>query len=163
MKRIRQSMLLSLGLILTACLLAGAAAGGHLEKKCYNDSGDEIPCGDSNYYETQVAARATARHSGPVVPAVAASPTPSPTPSPTGTPTSTAAPTQTAKPTLIQAQGAAPPAASAAQEASPRPSAIMVLILVLILGFAGVLVVILLFMLFRWLSGRRNMPPGPPN
>jgi hypothetical protein len=39
----------------------------------------------------------------------------------------------------------------------------MVLILVLILGFAGVLVVILLFMLFRWLSGRRNMPPGPPN
>jgi len=154
MKSIRQSMLLSLGLILTACLLSAAAAGVHPEKKCYNADGDEIPCVDSNYLQTQVAERAAARDSGPVAPAVAASPTASPT----GTPTSTATPTETPMPTLMQAQEAAPPAAAAPQEAAPRPSATMVLIPVLMLGCAGVVVVILLFIVFRWLSGRRNPP-----
>lgn len=162
MKRIRQSMLLSLGLILTACLLAGAAAGVHPEKKCYDAGGEEIPC-NSNYYQTQFAARATARQSGPTAPAVAASPTPSPTGTPTSTATPTQTPTQTPIPTLTQTQEAAPPATSAPQEASPQPSATTVLILVLMVGGAGALGVILLFMLFRWLSGRRNTPPRPPS
>ena len=171
MKRIRQSTLLALGLILTACLLAGATAGGHVEKKCYNSSGDEIPCPNSNYSETQFAARATARKSGPTVAPVAASwtpspipsTTPSPTPSPVGTSTSMVAPTQAAMPTLMQAQQAAPPPASAAQAASSRPSAIGLVFIVVVIGLAGLIVVILLFMIFRWLSSRRNTPPGPTN
>ena len=155
MKRNRHSMLLSLGLILTACLLAAAAAGVHPEKKCYNSAGEEIPC-DSNYLQTREAARATARNSGPSIVA-------SPTPSPTGTPTSTATPSQTPMPTLMPEQGAAPPVAAAPQEATPPPSATMVLIPVLMVGCAGVLVLGLLFMVFRWLSGRRSIPPGSPN
>jgi hypothetical protein len=156
MKRIRQSVLLSLGLILMACLLVGAAAGGHPDKKCYNTSGDLIPCNDSNFSQTQFAAKATARKSGPTAPAVVATRTSSPTASPSATPTLTAAPAATPMPTLIQAQGAVPQAAAAAQQTSPRPSPIILVILVLMLGFAGVLIVFLLFMFFRWLSRRGN-------
>lgn len=150
MKRIRQSMLLSLGLILTAWLLAAAAAGVQPEKKCYNSLGEQIPC-DSNYLQTREAARATARNSGPSIVASA-------TPSPTATPTSTATPSQTPVPTLTPEQGAAPAVAAAPQEATPPPSATMVLIPVVMAGCAGVLVLGLLFMAFRWLSSRRNTP-----
>jgi hypothetical protein len=151
-------MLLSLGLILMAGLLAAAAAGVHPGRKCYDAGGEEIPC-DSNYLQTQAAAKATARNSGPAVPAVA----PSATPSPTATPTSTAIPTQITVPTLIQTQEAAPPAAAAPQAAAPRASTSMLLIPLLMLGCGAVLAVIVLFVLYRWLSGRRNTPPGPPN
>jgi hypothetical protein len=155
MKRIRRSMLLSFGLILAACLVIAAAAGAQPAKKCYNDAGEEIPC-DSNYLQTREAERATARESGPDEPAVAASATASPTGSPTNTP----APSETPVPTAIQAVEAAPPLATAQPAPSDRPSATMVLIPVAMLGCAGVLVAILLFLAFRWLSGRRNLPPG---
>ena len=155
MKRIRRSMLLSFGLILAACLVIAAAAGAQPAKKCYNDAGEEIPC-DSNYLQTREAERATARESGPVAPAVVASATPSPTVTPTDTP----APSQTPLPTVIQAVEAAPPLATARPAPSDRPSATMVLIPVLMLGCAGVLAVILVFLVFRWLPGRRNLPPG---
>jgi hypothetical protein len=167
MKRIRGSVLLSLGFVLTACLLAGAAAGGHPQKKCYDTDGNEIPCPNSNFSETQFAARATARHSGPTAPAVAATPRPSltvsPTSSPTVTPTGTTAPAETPVPILNQAQQPATPAASAPRETSPQSSSITLLVLVAVVGLAAVLVVLLLILLYRWLSGRGKVPPGPPN
>lgn len=154
MKRIRQRVLLSLALMLTACVLA-AASGVHPEKKCYNAAGDEIPC-DSNYLQTREAARATARDSGPSIPSI----TPTPTASPTATQTSTATQTETPAATLTPMQEATTPRTSAPQ-GMPRLSAAMVLIP--LLGCAGVLVVALLFMVYRWFSGRRTIPPGPPN
>jgi hypothetical protein len=155
MKSIRRSILLSFGIILTACLVIAAAAGAQPAKKCYNDAGEEIPC-DSNYLQTREAERAAARDSGPAATAVVASATASPT----STPTSTATPSQTPMPTVIQAQAAAPPAATALPTPTPRPSATMVLIPVALLGCAGVLAVILVFLVFRRLPGRRNNPPG---
>jgi len=153
MKRIRQPVLLSLALMLTAYVLA-AASGVHPEKKCYNAAGDEIPC-DSNYLQTREAARATARDSGPSF-------TPPPSATTTATPTGTATLTETPAPTLTQTLEAATPTPSGPL-ATPLPSATMVLIPLLMLGCAGVLVVALLFMLYRWYSGRHTNPPGPPN
>ncbi len=171
MKNIRRSILLSLGLILTACLVLGAAGARHPEKKCYDSAGDEIPCPNSNYSETQFAARATARHSGPTAQPGSGSSlqtlptltqTASPTPSPTATLTNTAPPpTEDLMPTLSQGQQAAPPVAPAAQQPTSQPSLVTLLVLLGVVGLAGVLVVLVLVLLFRWLSGRRNAPPGP--
>ncbi len=161
MKKMRQSMLLSLGLILAAGLLAAAATGVRPEKKCYNADGEEIPC-TSNYLQTQFAARATAKELGLTAPAVVASATASATASPSATPTdtATATATETPVPTLSQATEPAPPVAPAPPAASSQPSALMVLVPVVMLGAAGLLVVIVLILLFRWLSGMRNKPPG---
>jgi hypothetical protein len=157
MKRIRQSMILSLGLVLTACLLAAAAAPVRPEKKCYNADGEEIPC-DSNYLQTKEAAKATARNNYPSLPTI----TPTFTPTPSPTPTATETVTETPAPTAAQLPQAAPPAASAPQPASSQPSTIQLLIPVAMLGCAGLLAVFLVFMLFRWLLARRAAPPGPP-
>lgn len=159
MKRITQSILLTVGVIVTACLLAAAAAGVHPGKRCYNEAGDEIPCGDSNYYQTQFAARATARKAGPTAQAVVASatvsPTVSPTPSPTVTPTGTEASTDTPIATSIATQEAASPAASAPQATSTRPPTSMVLVPVLLFGCAGILVVVIVVLAVRWIASRR--------
>ncbi len=164
----RRSMLLSLGLILAACLLAGAAVGGPLEKKCYDSSGNEIPCPNSNFSETQFAARATARKAGPTsAPVVrtpqpvAASVTPSPTASPTATATNTPVPSLTPIPTLSQAQATLAPAAPAAQQTSSGGSMVTLAVLVGVIALGALLIVLLGVLVYRWLSGRGNQPPGP--
>jgi hypothetical protein len=157
MKTVWRSTLLSMALILTACLLAGAAAGAPPQKRCFNADGEEIPCPNSNYLQTQYAQRQTARAIGPTAPLVVASVTPAPTASPTVTPTSTEAPTESPAPSLTQAQEAAPSVTSAPQAASPQaPTTLKLLPIFAMLGCAGLLAVVLIFLLFRWFSSRRS-------
>jgi hypothetical protein len=154
MKRFRQSLLLSLGIVLVACVLSAAAAGVHPAKKCYNSDGEEIPC-PSNYSQTQFAARATRRETGPTAPANAPARAASPTPTPTLTPTNTAPPTEAPTQALIPVQTVPPPATPAPQVAS-SPSGANFVPLALLLGCMGLVVLVLLVLLWRWLSGRRQ-------
>ncbi len=164
MKRSARSLLFSMAIILGACVLAAAAAGGRPQKKCYDSSGNEIPCPNSNYSETQFAARATARKAGPTAPAVAATARPSATASPTVTATATPTVTPTAEaaagPTLIYTQQATPAAGSGAAQTSTGGSPITLALLVAVIGFAGLVVVILAVVLLRRFGGRSNQPPG---
>lgn len=162
MKSVRKSILLLPGLILLACLLSAAGAGLPPEKKCYNEAGDQIPCFDSNYGQTQAAGGPTSQDSAPLAPVIAASQTQAPTASATEAPTSTAAPTETPVATWTQAQQTATPVPTS-QEPPPGPSATQILIPIAMLGFAGLILLILVLLLFRWLARRRNVPPGPPN
>lgn len=141
-------------------LTAAAAAPVPPQKRCYNSSGEEIPCPNSNYLQTQYAERATSRVSGPsftpAPPTWTPTPTASPTPTSTNTPTATQAPASGA----IPAQPAQPAGASAPLATAPRPSTLQILIPLFMLGFAGLVGLIVLILIIRWLSSRRSAPPG---
>jgi len=159
MMKLRSSVLVLAALVVTVGLLTAAAtAPVPPEKKCFNADGEEIPCPNSNYYQTRDAARVTARDSGPAAPTYTLLPTASPSATPTITSTSTESPAPSATPVQL-----APSAtASSPLETLPRPSTLQVLVPLLMLGCAGLIGVILLVILIRWLSSRRSAPPGPP-
>ena len=158
MKDFRTSVLVLVALAVTVGLLTmAAAAPAPPEKKCYDADGEEIPCPGSNYLQTQKAIRDAGPTSAPVLPTYTFSPTPSPTATPTITPIPTESPTLGATPAPL----AVPPAASSPLESSPWLSSFLVLVPLLLLGCAGLIGVILLVILVRWLSRRRSAPPGP--
>ncbi|MFH1185741.1 MAG: hypothetical protein V1755_12005 [Chloroflexota bacterium] len=58
MKEFRSSVLVLVALAVAVGLLTAAtAAPAPPEKKCYNADGEEIPCPESNYLQTQKAIR----------------------------------------------------------------------------------------------------------
>ena len=163
MKDFRSSVLVLVALAVTVGLLTMAAAAPvPPEKKCYDAGGEEIPCPESNYLQTQKAIRDASRDSGPTYTPVPPTYTLSPTASPTATPTITAIPTESPTPGAAPEPLAVPPAASSPPETSPWLSSILVLVPLLLLGCAGLIGVILLVILVRWLSRRRSAPPGSP-
>jgi hypothetical protein len=161
MRNSRAFVLALAALAVTVGLLTVAAAAPvPPEKRCYNSAGEEIPCPNSNYLQTQYAARATSRVSGPTYTPVPPTWTPTPTTSPTAT--STIAPAATQAPTsgALPAQPAQPAGASAPLATAPRPSTIQILIPIIMLVLAGVIGLVVLVLIIRWLSSRRSAPPG---
>ena len=81
MRNSRAFLLVLVTLAVTVGLLtAAAAAPVPPQKRCYNDSGEEIPCPNSNYQQTQFAERATSKVSGPTYTPVPPTLTYTPTP-----------------------------------------------------------------------------------
>jgi hypothetical protein len=159
MKEIRSSVLVLAAFAVTVGLLtAAAAAPVPPEKKCYNADHEEIPCPNSNYYQTRDAVRHAEPTSARVLPANTMPPVAPPTAWPTIAATWTASPAPSATP----AQLALPATASSPLETPSQPSALQVMIPLLMLGCAGLVGIIVLVILFRWLSSRRSAPPGPP-
>jgi len=155
MKHSRAFVLMLAALAVTVALLtAAAAAPVPPQKKCYNDSGEEIPCPNSNYQQTQFAERATSRVSGPTF--TPAPPTFTSTPLPTAT--STTAPTATLEPAsgADPGQPAQPAGASAPLPPDRGLSTLQVMIPVILLVFAGILGLVLLVLTIRWLTTRRS-------
>jgi hypothetical protein len=161
MKNSRAFVLVLVTLAVTVGLLtAAAAAPVPPQKKCYDAGGEEIPCPESNYLQTQYAARATSRDSGPTYTPVPPTFTPTPTASPTATSTIASAVTGPASSGSLPGQPAQPAGASAPLGTAPRPSTLQILIPLLMLGFAGLLGVVLLVLIIRWFSARRSARPG---
>lgn len=161
MKRSRAFLLVLIPLAVTVGLLtAAAAAPVPPQKRCYNESGEEIPCPNSNYQQTQFAERATSRVSGPTY--TPAPPTFTPTTAASPTATSTLAPAATQAPAsgALPGQPAEPAGASAPLAPDPGPSTLQVLIPVLMLAFSGIIGLVLLVLTIRWLTTRRSAPPG---
>ena len=107
-------------------------------KKCYDASNNEIPCYDSNYYQTQQAKRANP----PTIPPAPRTNTPSPTPTDTATPTpantSTAEqPSATASPAAQSAYPSPAPAAGGGNGSAPTPQTASNVSLILPLLFGG--------------------------
>jgi hypothetical protein len=162
MRDIRSSVLVLASIAVTFGLLtAAAAAPAPPDRKCYNEAGEEIPCPESNYLQTQKAIRDASRDSGPTFTPVPPTFTLTPTPEPTATPTTALVATETVATAAALGQPAQPPAAAPPEPAS-QPSAFMMLVPLAMFGFAGLIGVILLVLLVRWLLSRNRASHGPP-
>ena len=127
MRNSRAFLLLLVTLAVTVGLLtAAAAAPVPPQKRCYNDSGEEIPCPNSNYQQTQFAERATSKVSGPTYTPVPPTLTSTPTPLPTATATIAPAATLVPASGAVPGQPAEPAGASAPLAASPQPSTLQI-------------------------------------
>src|SRR5512143_1519287 len=113
MRQPSSSVLVLMALAVTVGLLTAAAVpSAPPERKCYNEAGEEIPCPESNYLQTQKAIRDASRDSGPTFTPVPPTFTLTPTPQPSATPTTAPAPTETIAAAAALEQPAQPPAAA---------------------------------------------------